>query len=71
MPKGYSHLTYEERCQISALIKAGESIGAIARQLGRNPSSISREIRRNGGDRGYGYAEAQGKAESRRSDNLP
>ena len=66
MPEGYRHLTYAERCQIHALMKSGHSNGAIARQLGRSPSSVSREIRRNGGARGYRHAQAQRKAEARR-----
>ncbi len=67
MPEGYRHLTYPERCQIHALMESGLSGGAIARQLGRSPSSISREIRRNGGARGYRHAQAQRLAEGRRS----
>ena len=67
MPKGYRHLTYEERCRISALKGSGRSNDEIARQLGRDPSSISRGFRRNGAARGYGHVEVQGKAEGRRS----
>ena len=37
---------------------AGHSIRAIALQLGRAPSTISREIRRNGGQRRYRANEA-------------
>ncbi len=43
MPSGCHHLTYGERCQIYALRKSGRSNGAIAAQLGRSPSSISRD----------------------------
>jgi IS30 family transposase len=43
----YRHLIQEERYQISALKEAGWSLGAIAAQLGRHPSSISRELNRN------------------------
>ncbi|MYA88139.1 MAG: helix-turn-helix domain-containing protein, partial [Boseongicola sp. SB0662_bin_57] len=53
MPKGYRHLTYEERCQIHALRKSGLSDAAIARQLGRDRTTVWREVRRNGGLRGY------------------
>ena len=66
MPKGYHHLTQPERCQIYALRKSGLSQGAVARQLGRCRSVISREIRRNSGERGYRHAQAQRKAEERR-----
>jgi len=44
-------LALAEREDISRGAKAGESIRAIARSLGRAPSTVSREIRRNG-DRG-------------------
>ncbi len=67
MPEGYRHLTYPERCQIHALRESGISDAAIARQLGRSPSSVPREIRRNGGARGYRHAQAQRLAEGRRS----
>ncbi len=67
MPEGQRHLTHPERCQIHALMESGLSGGAIARQLGRSPSSVPREIRRNGGARGYRHAQAQRLAEGRRS----
>ena len=66
MPKGYRHLAYEERCQIDALKKSGLSQGAIAQQLGRDRSTIYREIRRNTGGRGYRHKQAQRIAETRR-----
>ncbi len=50
MPKGRRRLTYEERCRIPALKGSGRSNGKTARQLGRDPSSICREIRRNVGE---------------------
>ena len=67
MPEGYRHLTYAERCQIHALRKSGHSNGAIARQLGRDRTTVWREVRRNSGKRGYRHGQAQGKAEGRRS----
>ena len=66
MPKGYRHLTYEERCQIEALKKSGLSIGLIAKQMGRDRTTIYREIRRNSGKRGYRHKQAQEKTETRR-----
>jgi IS30 family transposase len=44
----YQHLTPMERGQIQALLGQGLSQNAIARKLGRSPSTISRELRRNG-----------------------
>ncbi len=67
MPKGYRHLTREERCQICALRKSGLSEPAIARQLGRDRTTVWREVRRNGGGRGHRHRQAQGKASARRS----
>jgi IS30 family transposase len=49
----YHHLTQEERYQIYAFRKAGFTIRAIADELGRSPSTISRELQRNVNRRGY------------------
>jgi len=46
-------LRLEEREEISRGIAAGQSIRQIAHGLGRAPSTVSREIRRNGGSRRY------------------
>src|ERR1700704_2018326 len=46
-------LRLEEREEISRGIAAGQSIRQIAHGLGRGPSAVSREIRRNGGSRRY------------------
>lgn len=43
----YSHLTIEERECLMLSYEQGESIRQIARKLGRAPSTISRELRRN------------------------
>lgn len=48
-----SALTIEEREEISRGIATGHSIRSIAVSLGRAPSTVSREITRNGGQRGY------------------
>jgi IS30 family transposase len=46
-------LTLAEREEISRAMVAGESIRSTAARLGRAPSTISREIKRNGGSDGY------------------
>ena len=46
-------LTLTEREEISRAVVAGHSMRSIATSLGRAPSTISREIRRNGGSPGY------------------
>jgi IS30 family transposase len=45
--KPYTQITPEERYAISVLRKQGKSQAEIARCLGRAPSTISREVRRN------------------------
>ena len=46
-------LTLTEREEVSRALAAGRSIRSIASQLGRAPSTISREIQRNGGQQWY------------------
>ncbi len=45
-------LTFEEREDIALELAKGSGIRSIARKLGRAPSSISREVRRNAATRG-------------------
>ena len=66
MPEGYLHLTCEQRCQIYALLQSGHSQAHIARQIGVDPSTISRELVRNTGARGYRFKQAHEKASQRR-----
>jgi IS30 family transposase len=49
----YKHLSQAERYQIRALMKAGHDQSQIAKVLDRNKSTISRELSRNTGSRGY------------------
>jgi IS30 family transposase len=46
MSKTYRHLTREERCCIMLRLKDSYSVRAIARELDRSPSTISREVER-------------------------
>lgn len=56
----YSHLTPMERGQLQAFASQGLSQRAIARQLGRSPSTVSRELARNSSVQGtYDAARAQ------------
>jgi IS30 family transposase len=48
-------LTFSEREEIALCRARGESIRCIARRLGRSPSTVSRELRRNADRRGGGY----------------
>ena len=45
--KSYTHFTLEERESLSERLKEGKSFRKIAEELGRSPSTISREVRRN------------------------
>src|ERR1700686_3506157 len=68
MPEGYLHLTYEQRCQIYALLQSGHSQAYIARQIGVDRSTISRELVRNTGARGYRFKQSHDKASRRRQE---
>lgn len=62
----YHQLTENERYQIYALKKAGHSQKAIALLLRRSASTISRELRRNQGLKGYRPQQAQRISDVRR-----
>jgi IS30 family transposase len=51
-------LTLAEREEISRAVVAGHSIRSLAMKLGRAPSTISREIKRNGGQEYYRATQA-------------
>jgi IS30 family transposase len=61
----YTHLTQAERYQIEILRKAKHTQSAIAVLLGRDKSCISRELRRNRGQRGYRPKQAHSLAQTR------
>jgi IS30 family transposase len=52
-------LTLAEREEISRSVVAGRSVRSIALSLERAPSTVSREIRRNGGRAGYRASQAE------------
>lgn len=62
----HKQLTYEQRCQIEALKKSGMSQLAMARSIGVSQPTISRELKRNSGQRGYRHRQAQTKCAERR-----
>ena len=47
------HLSFDEREEISRGVAAGDPLRMVAARLGRSPSTISRELARNGGRFGY------------------
>ena len=63
----YTQLTQEERYQIYILKKAGNEQATIAELLGRDKSTISRELRRNRGLKGYRPKQAHALALTRRA----
>ena len=65
MPEGYHHLAYAERCQIYALKKRGDSLSSIAKLLNVHRSTVSREFKRNTGQKGYRFKQAQEMADER------
>jgi IS30 family transposase len=61
----YEHLSLAERHYIEIERKAGTSMNQIAGALGRSQSTLSREIKRNTGLRGYRHQQANALAEQR------
>jgi len=57
------HLSLEERESIRVGLVRGESIRSIAGGLGRSPSTVCREIKRNGGAESYRAVAAQRRAD--------
>jgi IS30 family transposase len=66
-PLSGRYLSFREREEIALLAAQGAGVRAIARAIGRDPSTISRELRRNAatrvGNSGYRASVAQWKAE--------
>lgn len=68
----YTHFTLSERKYLQELRECGYGVNAAARALGRSPSSVSRELRRNGsksgklGKNSYHHWRANALAVSRR-----
>ncbi len=62
----YTQLTREERYQIYALNAAGQNQSEIAQVIGRHKATISRELSRNRGLRGYRPKQADSFAQKRR-----
>ncbi len=67
----YHQLTQAQRYQIYALKKTKHSLSEIAAVIGVHKSSVSRELRRNRGKRGYRPQQAQELALGRSSKSVP
>jgi IS30 family transposase len=64
----YTQLAREQRYQINVLKKAGHNQTYIAAMIGCHKSTISRELRRNRGQKGYRHYQADELAYSRQCD---
>ena len=62
----YDQLTQDKRYHMAALKKTGASQSSIADEIGVNKSTVSRELRRNCGARGYTPKQAQALSDERR-----
>jgi len=73
MGEHYRHLGAEERAVIMLMVRAGSGVRAIARTLNRDPSTVSRELRRQPDHGGLPYEATRAGAhafwQSRRSRN--
>jgi IS30 family transposase len=58
-PVGQRYLRFEEREEIMRLQAKGLGVRRIAREIGRHPSTVSRELKRAAGTRGYRASMAQ------------
>ena len=68
--KSYIQLTEEQRYQIYAYKKAGYNQSEIARLIGVDKSTVSRELKRNQGLRGYRPKQAHQLAQKRQVDKV-
>lgn len=62
----YKQLTQEQRYQIYAFLKVNFSQSSIAKEIGVHKSTVSRELRRNRGGRGYRPKQAYDMAKNRK-----
>jgi transposase, IS30 family len=70
--RNYEQLKPEERVVIAGLRLQGVGVRGISRSMGRSPSTISRELKRNASpDEGYGSVAAQAAHAARRSAARP
>ena len=63
----YQRLSSTEREEVSRSLAQGIGLSAIARRLGRAPSTVAREVRHNSGKSGYRAFSAGNRAHARAS----
>jgi IS30 family transposase len=69
--KRYQQLQPEDRVTLASLAQQKYSVRAMAQVLGRSPSTISRELRRNAQPAGYASTTARACARRRRLQGRP
>lgn len=69
MTKSYTQLSLHQRYQIQVLLQAGKTQEEIAELLGRSPSTISRELKRNIPKRGRGAGYYNAELAQRKTDD--
>lgn len=62
----YKHLAIGEREDIMCMRREGRRVGEIAREIGGDESTVSRELRRNSCERFYRASTGQRRYEARR-----
>ena len=62
----YKQLTFEQRVVINAYLKLGLALYQITNQIGVHKATVSRELKRNTGLKGYRPRQAQQKTATRR-----
>lgn len=70
-PKRYQQLQPEDRVTLASLVQQKYSVRAMAQVLGRSPSTISPELRRNAQPAGYASTPARSCAQQRRRQGRP
>ena len=70
-PRRYQQLQPEDRVTLASLVQQKYTVRDIALVLGRSPSTISRELRRNAQPTGYASTTARAYAQRRRLQGRP
>ena len=70
-PRRYQQLQPEDRVTLASLVQQKYTVRDIALVLGRSPSTISRELRRNAQPTGYASTTARACAQRRRLQGRP
>ncbi|EED65077.1 IS30 family transposase [Comamonas testosteroni] len=70
-PRRYQQLQTEDRVTLASLVQRKFGVREMALVMGRSPSTISRELRRNAQPAGYASAAACACAQQRRSQGRP